>query len=285
MNRSKSIQHLDLNHDPWDLIIIGGGATGLGIALDAGLRGYRTLLLEQADFTKGTSSRSTKLVHGGVRYLAQGNLKLVLEALEERGLLLQNAPHLCSNQSFVVPSYSWLDSLFYTVGLKIYDLLAGTLSLGKSEWVSANRAAALLPNIKKEHLKSGIVYHDGQFDDARLGINLAQSASEQGVHLINYMKVVGLNKNSQGKVASVAAVDLESDRKYQLQAKSIINATGVFVDDVLHMDDAQRLPIVRVSQGAHIVLDRSFLPSDHALMIPKTSDGRVLFALPWHDKL
>lgn len=285
MNRSASIDALENNQEIWDLIIIGGGATGLGTALDAALRGYKTLLLEQSDFTKGTSSRSTKLVHGGVRYLAQGNLKLVLEALHERGLLLQNAPHLTSNQSFVIPSFSWWDSLKYGIGLKAYDLLAGRLSLGKSTWIAAQNAKKELPNLSIKGLKAGIVYHDGQFDDARLGINLAQSASEQGATVVNYMKATDLHKNNLGKIDGVTAQDLETGKTYLLKAKVVVNATGVFVDPILKMDEPTQPSLVRVSQGAHIVLDRSFLPSSTALMIPKTDDGRVLFAIPWHGKV
>lgn len=285
MNRLASIHTLENNSGIWDLIIIGGGATGLGTALDAALRGYKTLLLEQSDFTKGTSSRSTKLVHGGVRYLAQGNIKLVLEALYERGLLLQNAPHLTYNQSFIIPSFSWWDSLKYGVGLKLYDMLAGKLSLGKSTWTKPQKVQQQLPNLKFHSLKAGIIYHDGQFDDARLGINLAQSAVEQGATLINYMKATKLQKDASGKVNGVVALDLESSKSYSLQAKVVINATGVFVDPILQMDDPKQPSLVRVSQGAHIVLDRSFLPSSAALMIPKTDDGRVLFAIPWHAKL
>jgi glycerol-3-phosphate dehydrogenase len=286
MNRSASIAFLENNSQAvWDIVVIGGGATGLGVALDASLRGYKTLLLEQSDFTKGTSSRSTKLVHGGVRYLAQGDLKLVLEALHERGLLLKNAPHLTQNQSFIVPSFSWWDSLFYTAGLKIYDLLSGTLSLGKSEIIGKARILNYLPTLRKNALKAGIIYHDGQFDDARLGINIAQSCVEQGAHLLNYMQVTALEKNKAGTIDRIKATDLETGKCHTINAKVVINATGVFVDKVLAMDDAGKPPMVRPSQGTHIVLDRSFLPSDYALMIPKTDDGRVLFAVPWHDKI
>lgn len=285
MNRSTSINTLENNSEIWDLIIIGGGATGLGAALDAALRGYKTLLLEQSDFTKGTSSRSTKLVHGGVRYLAQGNLKLVLEALHERGLLLQNAPHLTYNQSFIIPSFSWWDSLKYGIGLKLYDLLSGKLSLGKSSWIGPQEAKTQLANLSGTDLKAGIVYHDGQFDDARLGINLAQSASEQGATVVNYMKVINLHQTQAGKVDGVEAIDLETGKTYALKAKVVVNATGIFVDQILSMDKPTHTPLVRVSQGAHIVLDHSFLPTRAALMIPKTDDGRVLFAIPWHGKV
>lgn len=268
----------------WDIIIIGGGATGLGTAVDAASRGYKTLLLEQSDFAKGTSSRSTKLVHGGVRYLAQGDIGLVYEALHERGLLLKNAPHLVKDQEFVIPCYSWLSKYKYLIGLKLYDLLAGKGGFKKSSFLSAKKVLAAIPGLKPDGLIGGISYSDGQFDDARLALNLAQTASEYGGVLLNYMKVTGLTKN-QGQVDGVSVVDLESNTTYHLNAGVIVNATGVFVDDILKMDTPTGRPIVRPSQGAHIVLDQSFLQGTSALMIPKTSDGRVLFAVPWHGKV
>lgn len=269
----------------WDILVIGGGATGLGIAVDASLRGYQVLLLEGADFGKGTSSRSTKLVHGGVRYLAQGDIWLVLEALRERGLLLQNAPHLTHDQSFVIPVYSWWDAIFYSTGLFVYDLLAGNMRLGAAHFLGKKKVIEALQAIKQVGLKGGVVYHDGQFDDARLLINLAQSAADEGAFVLNYTRVTGLSKDANGRVIGVEAIDLESQKTYAPRAKVIINATGVFVDDILKMDKPSARPIVRPSQGVHVVLDRSFLPGDSALMIPKTSDGRVLFALPWHNKV
>ncbi|MEY5047759.1 MAG: hypothetical protein RLZZ175_1118 [Bacteroidota bacterium] len=285
MNRSENIHFIENDDIQWDMIVIGGGATGLGVALDATLRGYKTLLLEQADFTKGTSSRSTKLVHGGVRYLAQGDIKLVLEALHERGLLLKNAPHVTDNQTFIIPSFSFFDGLKYTVGLKLYDLLAGKLSLGKSGYITAKQVIKSLPGINKQNLQNGIVYHDGQFDDARLGINLAQTAQENGACILNYFQVTRLQKSEIGKVNGVFAKDLESGKEYNFKTKVVVNATGVFVDKILGFDEKGKAPTVSVSQGTHIVLDKSFLPTEYALMIPKTSDGRVLFAIPWHDKL
>jgi glycerol-3-phosphate dehydrogenase len=269
----------------WDIIVVGGGATGLGTALDAASRGYQTLLLEQADFAKGTSSRSTKLVHGGVRYLAQGNIGLVREALHERGLLLKNAPHLVKNVSFIIPNYHWWEGLFYTIGLGIYDLLAGKLSFGRTKHISKKEIIDKLPGINPKNLYGGVVYHDGQFDDSRLAINLAQTCLEQGATVLNYFKVTGLLKSNPQKISGVTATDLETGKKYQLKAKTVINATGVFVDDLLQMDKPGKKPLVRPSQGVHLVFDRSFMPSHDALMIPKTDDGRVLFAVPWHDKL
>ncbi|MCX2739799.1 glycerol-3-phosphate dehydrogenase/oxidase [Pontibacter anaerobius] len=266
----------------WDVIVVGGGATGLGVGIDAASRGYRTLLLEQADFAKGTSSRSTKLVHGGVRYLAQGNISLVYEALYERGLLLQNAPHLVSVQPFVIPSYSWWDKVFYGAGLKIYDWMAGRYRFQKTSLIGKSAVANLLPNVRKKGLKGGIVYYDGQFDDARLAVNMAQTCVEQGGVVLNYMKVSGLVKDQKGKISGVKAHDVETGQEYQLKAKVVVNATGVFVNDVLQMDTPRQQPLVRPSQGVHVVIKRSFLKGDNALMLPKTPDGRVLFAVPWH---
>lgn len=286
MNRSESIEKIaGLPDKPWDMIIIGGGATGLGIAMDAATRGYKTLLLEQADFAKGTSSRSTKLVHGGVRYLAQGDVALVREALYERGLLLANAPHLAHNQDFIIPQYTWWQGPFYTIGLKLYDLLSGKLSLGRSRHISKNEVVEKLPTIRRQGLKGGIVYHDGQFDDARLAVNIAQTAAANGAVLLNYFKVTGLEKQAGGRINGVKAKDLETGRTYTLPAKIVINATGVFVDEILQLDNPGARPMVRPSQGVHVVLDRSFLQSTTAIMIPKTDDGRVLFAVPWHNKV
>lgn len=269
----------------WDIIVIGGGATGLGIAMDAGLRGFRTLLLEQSDFAKGTSSRSTKLVHGGVRYLAQGDVGLVREALHERGLLLANAPHLAHDQEFIIPYYKWWQGPFYGIGLKLYDLLSGKRSLGPSRVIGKQAVIKALPVIRRDNLKGGIVYHDGQFDDARLAVNIAQTAAEKGAVLLNYFKVTSLRKAGDGKINGVTATDLETGEAYDLQARTVINATGVFADDVLQMDEPGARPTIRPSQGVHLVLDAAFLNSTSALMIPKTADGRVLFALPWHGKV
>jgi glycerol-3-phosphate dehydrogenase len=267
----------------WDMIIIGGGATGLGVAVDAASRGYKTLLLEQSDFAKGTSSRSTKLVHGGVRYLAQGNIGLVREALQERGILFNNAPHLVRNENFIIPNYSWWNGIFYSVGLSVYDLLAGKRSFGRSRLISRSEVIRRIPNILQKDLKSGVLYHDGQFDDARLAISIALTALEQGATLLNYFRVLGLKKEGN-KINAVIAKDSESDTTYNLRAKTVINATGVFVDEVLIMDAPEAGPIVRPSQGVHLVFDKSFLGPHDALMIPKTKDGRVLFAIPWHDR-
>jgi len=269
----------------WDIIVVGGGATGLGTALDAVARGYKTLLLEQSDFAKGTSSRSTKLVHGGVRYLAQGDIGLVREALYERGLLLKNAPHLVKNGAFIIPNYEWWGGAFYTIGLTLYDILAGKLGFGKAKYISKKEVISKLPNINQKGLCSGVVYHDGQFDDSRLAVNLAQTSLEKGATILNYFRVESLIKNDRKEICGVVTTDGETGISYRIKGKTVINATGVFVDELLQMDTPGKKPIVRPSQGVHIVIDKLFMPGTDAIMIPKTEDGRVLFAVPWHDKL
>jgi glycerol-3-phosphate dehydrogenase len=285
MNREKAIEMLAANDKEFDFVIIGGGATGIGIALEAATRGYSAILLEKSDFTKSTSSKSTKLVHGGVRYLAQGDLALVREACVERGRLLNNAPHLVRNQSFVIPTFGLFDELMYTVGLTFYDLLAGKYSLGRSLRVSKKKTIEKLPTINQQKISAGVVYHDGQFDDSRLAINALQTAVEHGAIAANYMQVNNIKKDENGFACGVVALDIESGKEYTINGKAVINATGVFADDILQMDSPGQRKTIRPSQGIHLVLDKSFLPSDYALMIPKTDDGRVLFAVPWHDKI
>jgi len=285
VNRSQQLKRIADPLFVWDILVIGGGATGLGIALDAVARGYKTLLVEGADFAKGTSSRSTKLVHGGVRYLAQGDIRLVREASIERGLLCRNAPHLVKNQTFIIPVYSWWDRLKYTIGLKVYDWISGRLTMGSSIFISRKKTMEALPGVQSKGLLGGVLYHDGQFDDSRLAINLVQSIIEKGGCAVNYCKVTGLLKNKEGKIEGAVIEDMESGVIHKAEAKAVVNATGVFVDDILHMDNASAPKSICVSQGVHLVLDRKFYPSSHALMIPETSDGRVLFAVPWHDKV
>jgi glycerol-3-phosphate dehydrogenase len=284
MTRKELLQHLKDPSHVWDLIVIGGGATGLGTAVEAASRGYRVLLLEQSDFAKATSSRSTKLIHGGVRYLRQGNLSLVLEALHERGHLLKNAPHLVRNLSFVVPLYDWWEGPFYGIGLKFYDMMAGRLGLGPSRLLSREETLERLPTMEPKGLRGGVIYHDGQFDDSRLALSLARTLEDLGGIPINYMRVTGLAKTG-GLTSGVNVRDLEEERDYTLNARGVINATGVFSDEVRKLDDSDAGPVMAPSQGAHLVLDRSFLPGDNAIMIPQTSDGRVLFAVPWHDRI
>jgi len=277
------IQQISSTHE-WDICIIGGGATGLGTAVDAASRGFKTVLFEQHDFAKGTSSRSTKLVHGGVRYLQQGNIKLVLEALKERGLLIKNAPHLVHNQQFIVPNYRWWEGPFYGIGLKIYDWMAGKLGLGPSEFLSKEETLQLAPTLDPEGLRGGIVYHDGQFDDARLAIDLAQTAAQHNGVLLNYFPVTGLLKSNK-KTCGVHVKDVFTGVTYEIKSKVVINATGVFTDAVMNMDNPRHKQMVAPSQGIHLVVDKEFLPGNTAIMIPRTDDGRVLFAVPWHNKL
>jgi glycerol-3-phosphate dehydrogenase len=268
----------------FDICIIGGGATGLGIAVDAASRGYKTVLLEKYDFAKGTSSRSTKLVHGGVRYLQQGNIKLVMEALKERGLLRKNAPHLVKNQSFVIPNYKWWENPFYGIGLKVYDWMAGSLGLGPSEFLNKEETLKFAPNLDKEGLRGGVLYHDGQFDDARLAIHLAMTAADSGAVVLNYMSVEGLMK-ANNMVCGVMVTDELNGKAYEIKSKVVINATGIFSDSITKMDKPDAEPLIAHSQGIHLVFDKEFLPSDTAIMIPRTDDGRVLFAVPWHNKV
>ncbi|HTI93950.1 MAG TPA: glycerol-3-phosphate dehydrogenase/oxidase [Puia sp.] len=285
MTRQNMIQALEAKGPAlWDICIIGGGATGLGVAVDAASRGFSTLLLEGLDFAKGTSSRATKLVHGGVRYLQQGNIKLVTEALHERGILRKNAPHLVKNMSFIVPNYKWWEGPFYGIGLKVYDWMAGDLGLGKSRLLSREETLELAPTLDGEGLRGGVLYHDGQFDDARLAIHLAMTAANQGAVLLNYCRVDSLVKE-EGRVAGVVATDGISGKTYTINARVVINATGVFTDSILRMDDADSEPVIAPSQGVHIMLDKDFLPGDAAILVPHTDDGRVLFAVPWHDKI
>ncbi|KAF0219317.1 MAG: glycerol-3-phosphate [Geobacteraceae bacterium] len=284
MTREELLQQLEDSRNIWDFIVIGGGATGLGTAVEAASRGYRTLLLEQSDFAKGTSSRSTKLIHGGVRYLQQGNLSLVLEALRERGILIRNAPHLVHNLSFVVPLYDWWEGPFYGIGLKLYDMLAGKLGLGPSMRLTREETVRLIPTVEPQGLRGGVIYHDGQFDDARLAINLAQTMADLGGTPLSYMQVTALLK-ANGLVEGVVARDLETGREHELHARVVVNATGVFTDRVRRLDDPESPDIIVPSQGVHLVLDKSFLPGDSAIMVPHTDDGRVLFAVPWHDRV
>jgi glycerol-3-phosphate dehydrogenase len=281
MKRPEILESVRKHTEPWDIIVIGGGATGVGCAVDAASRGHDVLLLEQHDFGKGTSSRSTKLVHGGVRYLAQGNISLVREALKERGILFRNAPHVVHKQAFIVPCYSFWQKLFYGVGLKIYDLLSGKYSFGKSRILSKNETIERLPTVKWDGLSGGILYFDGQFDDTRLLIDLVRTADDHGAAVLNYAKVRSLTKNADGKVDGVEFEDVESGETFSISAKVVINATGVFCDAVRKMSNDESRPMVTLSQGIHLVFDRKFLPSDAALMIPKTSDGRILFCIPW----
>ncbi|HLO59170.1 MAG TPA: glycerol-3-phosphate dehydrogenase/oxidase [Bacteroidales bacterium] len=285
MNRTELTNRLGNHNHDRDIIVIGGGATGAGIALDAVYRNYDTLLLEQEDFGKGTSSRSTKLIHGGVRYLAQGDLVLVFEALRERGRILKNAPHITFNQQFIVPVYSAWEAIKYTIGLKFYDLLAGKLSLGKSQFIGRSKTLAKMPGLNEKGLLGGVIYHDGQFDDTRLLIDLVRSVNDKGGICLNYCRVTGLLKDNKGSVCGVRAIDTLTGKEHEFRAKVVVNATGVFTDDIIRMDQPVMKRTIRPSQGIHLVLDSKFLPGDASVMIPKTDDGRVLFAIPWYNKV
>ena len=284
MNREIFIDQIRDEDRPWDVIIIGGGASGLGAAVDAASRGYRTVLLEQGDFAEGTSSRSTKLIHGGVRYLRQGNVALVRAALRERSRLRENAPHLVRNLKFMLPAYSRWERPFYGLGLKTYDLLAGRHSLGRSHLLSRTRTLEELPGVMTSGLRGSVVYHDGQFDDARLALALARTAARHGAVVVNHARVVDLVK-AHGRVTGIVACDLESGEELHVHGNAVINAGGVFVDAIRRRDEPASPDLVRTSQGIHLVVDRSFFPSRHALLIPRTCDGRVLFAVPWHERV
>ncbi|MBS3905262.1 MAG: glycerol-3-phosphate dehydrogenase/oxidase [Simkania sp.] len=281
MNRNEMLKTI-AQDKLWDLIIIGGGATGLGIAVDAASRGFTTLLLEQQDFAKGTSSRSTKLIHGGLRYLQQGNLTLVSEALKERGLLCKNAPQLVHPLAFLVPNYKWWEGPLYGVGIKIYDLLAGKLNIEPSRHLSRQETLKEMPTIQKTGLRGSVLYYDGQFDDARLAITLAHTATHLGATLLNYMPVVSLVKK-RGALQGLIATDTLHKTTYELRARIIINATGAFCDTIRKLDQTKTPRITAPSQGIHLVLPRRFMPSDSALLVPHTDDRRVLFFVPWYD--
>src|SRR5688572_18748865 len=285
MNREEMLQQLASHHGKkWDVVIIGGGATGLGCAVDAASRGYKTLLLEKYDFAKGTSSKATKLAHGGVRYLQQGQIRLVKEALKERGYLFRNAPHLVHNLILNIPVYSIFQKLTYYIGLSLYDFLAGELSFGASRWLNKKELLSSVDTVKSGKLKGGVSYHDGQFDDARLAIELMLTAADHHATLLNYAEVVDFKKDEKGNLTGLTLNDTISNTMIEVNAKSIINATGVFADHILQMDEPGRSPSIVASQGSHIIVDQKFLPGKEGLMIPKTSDGRVLFVIPWYNK-
>ena len=281
MNRDEMMSRILDRTEPWDMLIVGGGATGIGIAVDAASRGYDILLVEQSDYGKGTSSRSTKLIHGGVRYLQQGNITLVMEALKERGLLLENAPHLVHDLAFIVPNYDWWEAPFYGIGLKVYDLLAGRFGFGPSKILSTDETVKRIPTLKTEGLRGGVIYYDGQFDDARLLINLVRTAAGQGATLLNYARVIAFTNDQAGFLNGAVFEDIETGREHRVGARVVINATGPFADNLRKMDDPEVAPLISPSQGIHLVIDKSFLPGNSAIMVPHTKDGRVMFAIPY----
>ncbi len=283
MNRPAMLASVQARSTPWDIVVIGGGATGVGVAVDAANRGFSVLLLERMDFGSATSSRSTKLVHGGVRYLEQGNISLVMEALKERGLLRQNAPHLVHDLGFVVPNYSWWEAPFYGIGMKVYDLLAGKYGFGKSRLLSLEETLERLPTIQTEGLRGGVIYFDGQFDDTRLLIHLAATAADQGAVLLNYAPVVEITRGPDGFADGVVAIDSESGQRMKIPAHVVVNAAGIFADDVRRLAEPELAGMIAPSQGIHLVFERAFLHGNTAIMVPHTSDGRVMFAIPWHE--
>jgi glycerol-3-phosphate dehydrogenase len=283
MNRPTMLARVKERSEPWDIVVIGGGATGVGVAVDAANRGFAVLLLERMDFGTATSSRSTKLVHGGVRYLEQGNVSLVMEALKERGLLRQNAPHLVHDLGFVVPNYSWWEAPFYGIGMKVYDLLAGKYGFGKSRLLSREETLEQLPTIQTNGLRGGVIYYDGQFDDSRLLIHLAATAADQGAVLLNYAPVVEITRGADGFADGVVAVDSESGQRMKIAAHVVVNAAGIFADQVRRLAEPEVDAMIAPSQGIHLVFKREFLRGNTAIMVPHTSDGRVLFAIPWHE--
>lgn len=269
----------------FDVVVVGGGASGLGVAVDAASRGLRACLIEAIDFAKGTSSRSTKLVHGGVRYLEQFDIALVMEALHERGLMHQNAPHLVHDLAFVVPRYTWWEGPFYGAGLKVYDALAGRRNLAPSRMLSVEATIATIPNVARDGLMGGIEYHDGQFDDARMAVSLARTAADLGAVVLNRVRATAMLKSGGGAITGVRALDVESGRTLDLSAKVVINACGIFGDELRLLDDAGCARMIEPAQGIHLVLDRAFQPGNSAIMVPHTDDGRVLFVIPWHDRV
>src|SRR5271155_514129 len=283
MNRPAMLARVKERSAPWDIVVIGGGATGVGVAVDAASRGFAVLLLERMDFGSATSSRSTKLVHGGVRYLEQGNVSLVMEALKERDLLRQNAPHLVHDLGFVVPNYSWWEAPFYGIGMKVYDLLAGKYGFGKSRLLSREETLERLPTIQTNGLRGGVIYYDGQFDDTRLLIHLAATAADQGAGLLNYAPAVEITRGPDGFADGVGAVDSESGQRMKIPAHVVVNAAGIFADDVRRLAEPELAGMIAPSQGIHLVFERAFLRGNTAIMVPHTSDGRVLFAIPWHE--
>ncbi len=284
MNREDMLEAATDPNTVWDVAVIGGGATGLACAMDAALRGYRTILIEQADFAKGTSSRSTKLIHGGVRYLRQGDVGLVREALRERSHMLHNASGIVRPLPFVIPSHSLWAQLWYGTGLRVYDALAGRRGLKRSAWLSRTQVAQRLPNLKMAGVRGGTLFFDAQFDDTRLAIAMARTANSYGATLLNYAAARGFEKDGSGKIEAVRVQDGPSGQEFSLRARIAINATGVFGDSVRQMDDPGRPAIIRPAQGIHFVLEARFLGGNFALLIPETDDGRVLFAIPWHGR-
>ena len=279
--RSEALKKLE---GEFDVLILGGGATGLGIAVDSATRGYRTALVEAGDFAQATSSRATKLVHGGVRYLASGQIHLVYEALHERAVMVRNAPHLVHPLPFALPAYTWFDLPFYGIGLMIYDLLSGKSTMGPTKILSKKETQRRLPNLASKNLRGSILYHDGQFDDARLALALARTAEDHGAIVLNYVRSKSFLK-SDGRISGAIVQDVETGTEVTLRAKTVINATGIFTDDLRQQDDPAIPKLLSVSRGTHIVVAADVLAGETAIMVPKTPDGRVIFAIPWSGRV
>ena len=290
MNRLKNLSRLE--HEAFDICIIGGGATGLGCALDAALRGLKVVLIERDDFAAATSSKSTKLFHGGVRYLEQAVKKLSMEqfrlvhkALYERKTLIQNAPHLAQPLALLTPCYTWWEGIYYAIGLKIYDWMAGKTNLAPSEWLSKAAALHRVPQLNGNKLRSAVLYYDGQFDDARYALAIAKTADTKGAVLINHVETLGFARNTEGVLTSLKVRETLQDEDYEIKAKLFVNATGPFSDRVRQLANPKAGQRMRVSKGAHVVLPRDLMPGDTAVLIPKTDDGRVIFMIPWQRRL
>lgn len=282
MNRDAMLARALDRREPWDLIVVGGGATGVGVALDAVARGHDVLLLERGDFAGETSSASTKLIHGGVRYLRQGNLRLVRESVVERARLLRNAPGYVRTMAFLVPAYRWWEKTYYGAGLTVYDRLAGRRGIGRTRVLGRDDALDRIPTLQVEGLRGGVLYHDAQFEDARLAFAVAREAAARGAVVLNHCELRALRLDeTTGRVEGAVAVDRETGKAFELRARVIVSATGAGTDAIRRMADPDARPMIRRSRGSHIVLDGSFLPGRTALMVPETPDGRLIFAIPW----
>lgn len=286
MERNKHISRLKKN-DTFDLLVIGGGATGSGIAVDAASRGMKVLLVEKNDFAEGTSSRSTKLIHGGVRYLEKAfkhldkeQYSFVKEGLYERGVILKNAPHLTNKIKFVTPLYKWIELPYVFAGLKLYDILSGKMRLGKSRLLLKKETLEKLPIVNNDGLKGGVLYYDGQFNDSRMAVMLVKTAVNYGATVLNHMEVTNLIKENN-LISGVWLKDNISGETYTAKGIAVVNATGAYADFVRKMDSEEAEPVLKVSSGIHIVLDKKFAPTEYGMMIPETEDGRIIFVLPW----
>lgn len=281
-------QHLKaLEEDKvWDVVIVGGGATGAGICVDAAARGFSTLLVDAQDFSAGTSSRSTKLIHGGVRYMKNiRDWKLVREAMIERKLLLANAPHIVHPKAFILPCYKEFEREYFMAGLSLYSLMASGYRIGKTEFLSAAEVIRRLPGVRPQGLKGGVQFWDAQFDDSRLNIALLKTAEKRGASLLNYTPVEGFERSEAGDITTVCVRERFTGRQFRVRTRMVFNAAGVWVDEIRRMVSPEARPLVRASRGSHIMVSLERFDSESGMFIPKTPDGRVLFCIPWHGVL